>query len=93
MDDGLFMAMLSEHELLPGDMENNIKAQATQVEKATYFINHLIKPSLDIDSTVYPEQLLVAMKESGYVHIKELANKIKYEIANSNNTAGILLHR
>ena len=87
MDDGLFMALLSEHELLPGDMENKIKAEATQVEKATYFINHVIKPSLDIDSTVYPEQLLVAMKESDYVHVKELANKIKSETATAGITA------
>ena len=93
MDDGLFMAMLSEHELLPGDMENKIKSQATQVEKASYFINHVIKPSLDIDSTVYPEQLLVTMKESDYAHVKELANKITTEIAKSDSIVGTSQHR
>lgn len=79
MDDSLFIAMLSGYGLLPGDTESKINAKETQVEKASYFINHVIRPSLNIGNRVYPDKLLVAMTESGYEHVKELAHQIKSE--------------
>jgi len=83
MDDSLFVGMLLESELFPGDTEGKVKAQTTQTEKATYFLSHVIKPSLDVDSRVYLDKLLLVMSESGYKHVEELSRKIKSEIANS----------
>ena len=80
MDDSLFLAMLSEHELLPGDTEGKVRSLTTQTEKATYFISHVIKPSLEVDSRVYFDKLLLVMTESGYKHVEEISSKIKSEI-------------
>ena len=91
MDDGLFLVMLSEHELLPGDTEGKVKSLATQTEKATYFISHVIKPSLDVDSRVYLNKLLLAMSESGYKHVEEISSKIKSEIANTESSKTSML--
>ena len=91
MDDGLFLAMLSEHELLPGDTEGKVKSLATQTEKATYFISHVIKPSLDVDSRVYLNKLLLVMSESGYKHVEEISSRIKSEIANTENSKTSML--
>ena len=82
MDDALFFAMLSEHELLPGDTENKLKCLTPQTEKATYFMSHVIKPSLEVDSRVYFDKLLLVMSESGYKHVEEISGKIKSEIPN-----------
>ena len=82
MDDASFLAMLSEHELLPGDTEGKVKSLATQTEKATYFTSHVIKPSLEVDSRVYFDKLLLVMSESGYKHVEEIAGKIESEISN-----------
>ena len=83
MDDGLFLVMLSEHELLPGDTEDKVESLNTQAEKAKYFINHVIKPSLDVNSRVYFDKLLLVMSESGYKHVEEISCKIKSELSNS----------
>ena len=82
MDDTLFFAMLSKHELLPGDTEDKLKCLTPQIEKATYFMSHVIKPSLEVDSKVYLDKLLLVMSESGYKHVEEIAGKIKCEISN-----------
>ena len=92
MDDGLFLAMLSEHELLPGDTEGKVKSLATQTEKATYFMSHVIKPSLEVDSRVYLDKLISVMNESGYKHVEELCSKMKSEIANSESSKTSMLY-
>ena len=84
MNDTVFITKLSELELLPGNMDAAIQAQATQVDKAKYFIDFVINPSLDTaDNSEYPERLLVAMKESGFSHVSDLANKMTSEIGSS----------
>ena len=80
MDDSVFLAMLSEHELLPGDTEGKVKKLETQTEKASYFLSHVIKPSLDVDDRVYLDRLLLVMSESGYKHVEEISRKITLEI-------------
>ena len=82
MDDRLFLVMLSEHELLPGDTEDKIKSQNTQAEKAEYFMSHVIKPSLEADSRAYLDKLLLVMSRSGYKYLEEISCKINSEISN-----------
>ena len=80
MDDTHFITKLSAKQLLPGDTENKIKVLSTQAEKASYFLNHVIKPSLDIDETSDFDELLSIMQNCGYKHVEKLAITIKCEI-------------
>ena len=80
MDDTLFIAKLSNRELLPGDTHDQLKALPTQPAKALYFLNHVIKPALDIDDASSFDDLLSVMDQCGYTHVKKLACKIKSEI-------------
>ena len=88
MDDALFMAMLSDQGLLPGNMKSQINAQATQVDKASYFIEHMIKPYLGINDTGCLEDLLAVMKKSGYRPVQHLARKITSELELESNSEG-----
>ena len=49
MDDTLFIVSLSKHQLLPGNTSNKIETLPTQADKVLYFLNHVIKPALDIE--------------------------------------------
>ena len=80
MDDTHFITELSAEELLPGDTDSKIKAKATQVEKALYFLDHVIKPALDIDDTSGFDNLLSIMETCGYTHVQKLAVTIKSEM-------------
>ena len=86
MDDTLFIAKLSNHKLLPGDTHDQLKALPTQPAKALYFLNHVIKPALDIDDTSSFDNLLSVLNQCGYTHVKALASKIKSEIIKMSGT-------
>ena len=80
MDDVLFITGLSTHKLLPGDTEGKLGASTTQAAKASYLLNHVIKPALDIDDTSNFDNLLLVMEQCSYDHVKKLARIIKSEI-------------
>ena len=93
MDDAYFIAKLSTQQLLPGDTESKIKALATQADKASYFLNHVIKPALSIDDTSEFNKLLCIMQECGYNHVKSLSYKIQYEFGDrSKQEFGMYMH-
>ena len=80
MDDALFITKLSSHNLLPGDNPSKIKSLSTPAEKASYFLTHVIQPSLDIDDISDFDNLLSVMEDCGYNYVKKLSCKIKSEI-------------
>ena len=80
MDDTLFITKLSTQHLLPGDTESKIKALLTQADKASYFLNHVIKPALVIDDTCGFRKLLSVMQECDYEHVKKLSRQISNDI-------------
>ena len=80
MDDTHFTTKLSAQKLLPGDTENKIKTLSTQADKASYFLNHVIKPALDINETSDFDELLSIMQNCDYKHVQKLAETIKFEI-------------
>ena len=93
MDDILFIVSLSKHQLLPGNTRNKIETLPTQADKASYFLNHVIKPALDIEDTTSFGNLLSVMEQCGYDHVKKLACKIKSEIdKGSSIKTGVLVH-
>ena len=93
MDDAHFIAKLSTQQLLPGDTESKVKALATQADKASYFLNHVIKPALNIDDISEFNKLLCIMQECGYNHVKNLSCKIQSEFNDqSKQELGIYVH-
>ena len=80
MDDIHFITALSAQNLLPGDTKNKIEKLSTQAEKASYFLNHVINPALDIGDTSDFKNLLTIMQTCGYNHVQKLASTIKLEI-------------
>ena len=90
MDDPIFVAELFSHDLLPGDHYDQVESRSTRADKAVYFLNHVIKPTIIIDVGSFNE-LLNVMEDSEY-NIKELAKQIRSKLkegpVNSYSTAG-----
>ena len=84
MNDTLFIAKLSTFNLLPGNTNDQLQALPTQADKALYFLNHVIKPALAINDTTSFENLLSAMEQCGYDHVKRIACMIKSQISKGN---------
>ena len=80
MDDVTFTTQLSTKEILPDAVGAHIRSLSTSSDKADYVLKNVIKTSLDIDDTEEFENLLTAMEESGYGHMKRLANKMKSDL-------------
>ena len=80
MDDTHFITKLSAQQLLPGDTKDKIKTLSTQADKASYFLDHVIKPALDINDISDFDELLSIMQNCGYKHVEKLAVTIKDEI-------------
>ena len=74
MDDPNFTAKLYSARLLPSHLKEYVESRspATRTEKATCFLDQVIKPSM----TSFTE-LLNVMEDSEYPHVKELAKQIK----------------
>ena len=85
MDDALFIVSLSKHQLLPGNTNNKIESLPTQADKSLYFLDHVIKPALDIEDTSSFDKLLSIMEQCGYAHVKTLACKIKSDVNKESN--------
>ena len=81
MDDAFFIGALTTHELLPSDTCAKIRALPTQADKTSYLLEHVIKPSLDCNSTSSFYKLLHVMENCSFDHVKELAHKIRSKIA------------
>ena len=86
MNDVIFMAELYSRDLLPDDLKEHVESLATSAEKASYFLDHVIKPSITISDASRFDDLLNVMKDSEYQGVKELAKLIRDSIVM--NTAG-----
>ena len=91
MDDPIFVAELFSHDLLPGDHYDQVESRKTSEDKAVYFLNHSIKPTINSDVASF-NQLLNVMEDSIYFDLKDLAqeiwSKLKQRPVNTNMTAG-----
>ena len=90
MDDPIFVAELFSHDLLPGDHYDKVKSLATRADKATHFLDSVIRPAInDVDSF---NELLNVMEDSEYSNVKELAQQIRSKLkegsVNTDNNAG-----
>jgi len=68
---------LYSHDLLPGDHKDTINALDTQKKKAEYFLDHVIKPGLEIGYTGQFDEILKVMDSSNDPPVKFLVGRIK----------------
>ena len=85
MDDPYFTAKLYSARLLSSYLKEYVESRspATRTEKATHFLDQVIKPSI----TSF-DKLLQVMEDSEYQHVKELAEGIRTSLrkrSSSNN--------
>lgn len=81
MNDDHFIANLSARQLIPGDTGDKIKQLSTRSDKATYFLNHVIKPALVSDDTSdYFKKLLSVMQNCAYDYVQQLSCEIKHDM-------------
>ena len=80
MDDTVFTTKLSNCDLLSEETSDQLKALSTPVAKASYLLDHVIKPTLDIGATFIFDNLLSVMEHCDYAHVEKLAHEIKSKI-------------
>ena len=79
MDDPIFVAELFSHDLLPGNHYDQVKSLATRADKATHFLDSVIKSSI-VNNVSSFNKLLNVMEDSEYYNVKELAQQIKSKL-------------
>ncbi|XP_065917333.1 NACHT, LRR and PYD domains-containing protein 12-like isoform X3 [Dysidea avara] len=82
MNDVTFLSKLYSVKLLPGNMKDQVQACPTQADKATYFLDHVIKPSVISGVGKSFDSLLAVMENSEYDGVKELAKMMRNRMEN-----------
>ena len=82
MNDVKFTTRLKRKKILPDSVDAHIKSLPTESDKADYYLNNVIKKSLDIDETAEFENLLTVMEKCEYPHIERLTVKMKSDLDN-----------
>ena len=83
MDDVIFLGILREKNLLPGDLNGEIQAEKTVARKAVLFLDKVIEPSIDVGEFEPFIKLLTAMSDEVYLNndsLKQLDAKINQEL-------------
>ena len=85
-----FVMKLQQHNLLPPDTKATLASLHTSRERASYFLNHIIKPELD--THICFDELLTVMIKAGYDDMKELGTKVRSELSmvGREDTTGIV---
>jgi len=76
-----FVEELFERILLTEDVKSSLQSLAVCSERASYFLDSVIKPELAVGNIGKFVKLLTVMKSSNYDNVKELAEKIEKELA------------
>ena len=75
LGDPLFVVKLLSAGFLPGHTRNKIKSLNTDIEKADYFIDNVLLPSVATDGSILQDFLLI-MENSGYRFASQLIRNI-----------------
>ena len=95
MNDVTFTAHLFSHDLLPGNLNDQVKSisLATASDKAAHFLDYVIKPAVTIGVNKSFNELLNVMEGSEYSSVKELAQQIRSKLkegaVNTDSNAGL----
>ena len=90
MDDAVFIAELFSANLLPDDVKDVVESKPSQASKASYFLDHMIKPSVMTGVGRSFDDLIKVMEDSEYDGVKELAKLIRCRLRKqpANNEIG-----
>ena len=83
MDDVIFLGLLRQKNLLPGDLKGEVWAEKTSARKAALFLDKAIDPSIDLGEFEPLIKLLTVMSDEVYLNndsMKQLAAKINQEL-------------
>jgi len=80
MNDDTFIAQLFSISLLPGDVKDHVESKPTSASKATYFLDHMVKPSVTAGVGGHFNDLIKVMEYSEYNGVKELAGHIRCKL-------------
>ena len=81
MKDGAFMDELLTNDLLTGDSKIKLESLAVHNQRASYFLDNVIKPELAVGNSRSFVCLLTIMKSNKHDNVKELAKEIENELA------------
>ena len=78
MNDAVFLAELFVKQCLSGDTLKAITTKATNVEKASFFLDHIIKPAFEDDGSnpVFLDLLNLMMNTESMPLAKEIKSKL-----------------
>ena len=85
MRDPHFILQLQSSNLLPAQVETALQSLRSSKEKASYFLDNVIKPELCDNVHNKLDQLLILMMDDSDDDIKQFAYKVKVEITPSRN--------
>ena len=94
MDDVFFLELLRRRDLFPGDLQDQVKAKGTPAAKTDWFLDHAIKPSLDVDIIKPLHELLTVMSDDEYINnasLKELAAQIQQQLDKDTSRSGMYI--
>ena len=80
MKDAYFIAALYSNNLLPDEVSEHIDSLPTKGEKAKYFLQNVIKPSLDANATENFDKFLLIMEKSEYNVLNKKAAEMKLKL-------------
>ena len=80
MKDDMFLSELRHNGLLPEDVNTTLESLASPAEKASYFLDTILKPNISSDGDICLHKLLFLMKSSVLENVAELAKKIMTEL-------------
>ena len=73
----MFTAKLFSHDLLPGDLKQQVQSKNTSAEKALYFLDNKINPDVTIGVLTSFDTLLKIIENWESDGLKELAKEIR----------------
>ena len=77
MKDAIFTAELYSRDLFPDDLKEQVESLFTSATKASYFLDHVIKPSVTSGNGSCFDELLNVMNDCDYQNVIELSKQIK----------------
>ena len=83
MDDVVFLELLKQQNLFPGDLKQQVQARATRMEKALWFLDNAVYGPLSIDNLEPLCKLLTVMTDKIYLNsdsLKQLATKFEQKL-------------
>ena len=92
MEDPIFLQMLENYKILPGDSKDKIQARKTKAEKADYYTQRILKTSSDLykllqameqyhteyNDTALQELLIYMLAEMNGMFVSKLRTRYKY---------------